>query len=143
MQNITILVAGPYTISTEGNSILCNGTSARTVLPLKGDRNRTGELVAMFVETGCKGANGNRDIVGLSADQWQVHLDAVKAARTQEAAAYWSSPAGIAEKARRAAEHAYDERMNEGGEGYNPHRSGSEPSYRRSTPQHRYSPEEA
>lgn len=81
MDHITIRQAGPYAITTDGNRYYANGKQAFPVPTPKG----APVTVALMLDTGCTGANGKRDLVGLTAVQVQVHTDAVAAFRAAAA----------------------------------------------------------
>lgn len=71
----TIRQAGPYAITTDGERVYVNGT-ARVALPA-----RAGSPVVRIVETGCRGANGKMDVVGLTSEHWAIHEAACAALR--------------------------------------------------------------
>ena len=134
---LTIKTIGRYTITTDGLAIYCNGRQVTAGAAPAGARSAAGVPLVQLVRTGEIGAGGRMDLVGLTAPEYQVYLDAVDARRAAvglpseaEMAAWSESAAGKAEAARVTAERAFDRGMNEGGEGYNPHRHGSAPTYR-------------
>lgn len=63
--------AGTYTIATENGVLTCNGrrTSARPVTPV----NAGGRTVCFLVDTQELGDNGKRNMVGLTADEMEMH----------------------------------------------------------------------
>lgn len=113
---ITLRVAGSYTVTTDGGSYLVNGQPARIKSAPKNDRG----FVAL-VETGVIAANGKMDCVGLT----QKHIDMKIALQKMVSA----TPCASAETTRVAAERAFDMANNEGGDGYNPHRHGAGRTY--------------
>ena len=85
---ITLRVAGPYTITSDGERIYCNGNHATPMIP------PAGAQVAWVLDTGCKGANGKRDVVGLTAEQYAAHRAHGDALRGARLAADAASPKG-------------------------------------------------
>lgn len=92
MDHITIRQAGPYAITTDGNRYYANGKQAFPVPAPKG----APAAVALMLDTGCMGANGKRDLVGLTAAQVQVHTDAVAAVYAADTARLAATPASAA-----------------------------------------------
>lgn len=79
--HITIKQAGPYTVTTDGNRVYVNGVQATPkIAPVNSG-------LDWVLDTGCLGANGKRDLVGLTAAHYQTHKDASAAMRAAEAAA--------------------------------------------------------
>lgn len=143
MEPIAIRVSGPYTVTTNGRSLQVNG---KDVFPERLNppvRNSEFGTLTWAVDTGTTGADGKPNLIGLTSGQMQIHMDAVKDRRAAEQAAWLASPAGVAEKARRAKERAHDLAYNEGGEGFNPHRFGDERSYARVPSRERRHPDGA
>jgi len=92
MDHITIRQAGPYAITTDGNRYYANGKQAFPVPTPKG----APATVALMLDTGCIGANGKRDMIGLSAAHVQVHTDAVAAIQAADAARFAATPVSAA-----------------------------------------------
>lgn len=121
---ITIRIAGPYTITFEpGRRLFCNGvpTTLRYLdKPVTiGDR-----IVVALVDSRRIGANGKRDEIGLTADEVATMRAATEAYHAASLAEYARTHAAEIAAANRAARlaTAYDLTHNEGGEGYNPYR---------------------
>ena len=85
---IIIRTAGPYTITSDGERIYCNGQQAVPMTP------PAGSALAWVLDTGCKGANGKRDMVGLTAEQYAAHRAHGDALRSARLAAYAASARG-------------------------------------------------
>lgn len=92
MNHITISQAGPYAITTDGNRYYANGKQAFPVPAPKG----APVTVAVMLDTGCTGANGKRDLVGLTAMQVRVHTNAVASVRAADAARLAATPVSAA-----------------------------------------------
>jgi hypothetical protein len=123
---IIIKQAGPYTVTSDGDVFYVNGRQTDLITA-------SGHLVGTLagtLDTGCTGANGKRDVVGIAAEHVAAHR-AFGLARGKSLQAV--APMSADEKARVAAERAFDAGYNDGGEGYNPYRAGSAPTYRRRT----------
>ena len=112
-----------------GNSIHYLRAPLRAVMP----RLENGEIAAIVLAP----VNGKIAQILITAEQW--------AAGAPERARYAAWLAGVMDdKAeRQAKERAYDLVNNEGGEGYNPHRTGSERTYARDASDERDYPEGA
>ena len=117
MAEIILRVAGPYTVTSGDGRISVNGV----VASLHPAPSSSG--LAFLVNTGCIGANGKPDFVGLTIEQYAPHAAIARAFFT-------AKPDAAAQRTRQIAERAFDHGMNEGGEGYNPHRLGDKPTYR-------------
>lgn len=70
MTATTIRTVGPYTVTTDGNRIYVNGQHATPLQP------PAGSALMWVLDTGCYGANGKRDYVGLTAEHYQIHVTA-------------------------------------------------------------------
>ena len=77
MATTLIRQAGPYTVTTDGSRIYINGEHAVPLFP------PAGSPLKWVLDTGRVGANGKRDVVGLTAEQWAIH-EAARAAREAE-----------------------------------------------------------
>lgn len=67
MAETVIRVAGPYTITTDGNYLYCNGVATAC------DVGPAGSDVVLVVDTKCNGANGKRDRVALTAEHRAIY----------------------------------------------------------------------
>lgn len=121
MTAITIRQVGPYTVTWDDGMVFCNGR--RTSVALLSKPLANGAVAV--VDTLCNGANGKRDQVSLQPEQYEMIASAAQARADASAAEYRRTHAAeiaaLDERQRKAA--AYDRGMNEGGEGYNPHRA--------------------
>ncbi|MGD9613814.1 MAG: hypothetical protein AB7H90_01305 [Alphaproteobacteria bacterium] len=115
------LVNGRPASMTSGRTILDNPKHyLRQTLASIMPKIESGEIAAVVHAE----VNGKPGYITISREQYA--LGAAERARY----AAWQAECCDAEKTRQKAERAFDRGMNEGGEGYNPHRYGSRRTYR-------------
>lgn len=74
--------AGPYVVTTDGQRVYVNGVQSVPQMP------PAGSPLKWVLDTGKTGANGKRDLVGLTPEQWAIH----EAARAEHEAEILSAP---------------------------------------------------
>lgn len=115
MTTILVRKAGNYEITYEpGRHVYCNGIPT-TVRDLDAPILANGRTVVALVDTKCLGKNGKVDVVSLTSEELALIRGPKPEIRTVS----------------KSAERRHDDLYNEGGEGYNPHRSGAAPTDRR------------
>lgn len=123
----------PATVTTAATMLSNPRHYLRAALPTIFRRMETGEIAALVHWT----INGKPGHILITAEQWAIGAP--------ERARYgaWLAEVMGDRKAREVDERRYDLINNEGGEGYNPHRSGSERTYARNRNVDREYPEGA
>ena len=86
MEPITIRVAGPYTVTTDGADVFVNGEPAMLVVSPAGGavqdntgaiaRSADGEIIYGVVDTGLAGPDGRHVLIGLTSAQLEIYTTA-------------------------------------------------------------------